>query len=50
MFVTAASTDEPQTPGKLFRFDDIFNGYYSYSTYPVRWMSGRYEMATLNVQ
>ncbi|KAK2551747.1 Inactive dipeptidyl peptidase 10 [Acropora cervicornis] len=30
---------ESKPPGKLFGFDDIFNGKYSYLSYSVRWMS-----------
>lgn len=30
---------ESKPPGKVFGFDDIFNGKYSYLSYSVRWMS-----------
>ncbi|XP_020601798.1 prolyl endopeptidase FAP-like [Orbicella faveolata] len=42
-----------ETSGKLYGFDDIFNGKYSYSTYSVRWMSDteylRYSNGNLTV-
>lgn len=34
---------------KKFGFDDIFNSYYSYSTFPVRWKTGECKKATLIV-
>ena len=36
------SVDEATTEplGKLYGFDDMFSGEYSYSGYSVRWMSG----------
>ncbi|KAL9958899.1 hypothetical protein ACROYT_G035972 [Oculina patagonica] len=42
-----------ETPGKVYGFDDMFNGKYSYSSYSVRWMSDteyiRYSNGNLTV-
>ncbi|XP_022797586.1 prolyl endopeptidase FAP-like [Stylophora pistillata] len=46
-------TRGPESLKKPFRFDDIFNGYYSYSTFPVRWKTDdtyiRYSKGNLTV-
>lgn len=48
-----AATEAPgggsETLKKKFGFDDIFNSYYSYSTFPVRWKTGECKKATLIV-
>ena len=46
---TEAPSGGSETLKKKFGFDDIFNSYYSYSTFPVRWKTGECQKATLIV-
>lgn len=42
---TEAPSGGSETLKKKFGFDDIFNSYYSYSTFPVRWKTGECKKA-----
>lgn len=46
---TEAPSGGSETLKKKFGFDDIFNSYYSYSTFPVRWKTGGCKKAPLIV-